>query len=120
MRKIWIDKVEDLDLQNLGCHWTRNFQYSHNGGGSNGLTEKRAIEVRVIAEVAQSQINLTATEFSNESHPSEKEVVLNANTKINAEYEFIVNGKILGGYGSVHKSIANTGTRVDTWVKNLK
>ncbi len=122
MRKIWVDEVEDLDLQNLGCHWTTNFNYTHMGGGSNGLTEKKALLCRVTAQVSQKEINAVATAMSNENHPHEKEVVLNTGSKIKIEYDFVIyeTGKILGGFGTKYAAEANTGTRVDTWVKNLK
>lgn len=111
-RKIWVGKKEDLDLNNLGCHFTKDHTYTHNGGGSNGCTINTGTLVTIICDVKKSQINESATAESNLYHPEEKEVVLKPNQKINVRYRFT------GSYNDIHEAIANTGTRFDKWVEN--
>lgn len=108
-RIIYLDSIEELDLDNLGVHFTADRYYKHTGGGSNGLTKtdsKITVHVRVLGGY-KNKINKEATAISRENYPNEKEVVLNFNEKLTAW----INGK---------KVIVNTGTRSDLWVKNLK
>lgn len=111
-RKIWVDKKEDLDLSNIGCHWTRDHTYTHNGGGSNGYTINSGIPVAIICDVKKSQINESATAESNLYHPAEKEVVLKPNQRLNVRVRFGT------AYGELVEATANTGTRFDKWVEN--
>ncbi|HEX9804321.1 MAG TPA: hypothetical protein VGA67_01445 [Candidatus Dojkabacteria bacterium] len=98
--------------------------YSHNGGGSNGLTEEKIIEVD--AYVSEYIVNEEATKISNEEYPNENEVILKQNQ------ELVVNLRIFGGtmeHGKIVRYMkdfsnrtikVNTGNRADEWVKNLK
>ena len=107
-RVIYLNSIEELDLNNIGVHFTSDKYYRHSGGGSNGLTEVKKIEVVIcIDRVSKNKINEKATAISNANYPSEKEVVLEMNT----EFSAWVLGK---------KVKINTGTRADLWVKNLK
>lgn len=110
-RKIWIDKKSDLDVDNLGCHFTKDPHYTHLGGRSNGCTERKKILATITGNVKKYQVNQSATTESNLYHPKEKEVVLKPNQIIRVEVKFGKSGK-----ASLKK--ANTGTRFDKWVEN--
>lgn len=108
-RVIYLNNIEELDLNNCGVHFTSNKDYNHVGGGSNGTTKtegKIAVVINVLGGY-KNKINTEATAISNENYPNEKEVVLNFNTKLTAW----ING---------NKVTINTGDRGDLWVKNLK
>jgi hypothetical protein len=117
VRKIWAEKLEDIDFKNLGCHWTTDetvlAKYSSiqlNGNDNEGNSFYLYAD-----SVEESIINIEATEISNTDHPSEKEVVLIENSKI------IISEIIdLDGNSVAFDLEANTGIRVDEWVKNLK
>lgn len=107
-RTIYLNNIEELDLNNCGVHFSKDKNYSHNGGGSNGVT-KKAGKIEVVISVLggyNGKINEEATAISNANYPNEKEVVLNFNTKLTAW----IKGE---------KVTINTGDRGDIWVKNL-
>ena len=107
-RTIYLNNIEELDLDNFGVHFTADRYYKHVGGGSNGLTKtdgKIRITVSVLGGYSK-KINEEATKISNENYPSEKEVVLGFNQKLTGW----MNGK---------KVVVNTGNRSDEWVKKL-
>lgn len=112
-RRISVARIEDLDLNNLGCHWTRDYNYQHTGGGYNGLTENKGVSVLISATVKKSQINEAATAESNLYHPKEKEIVLNENQVVKITY------RASGDWNNIITATANTGNRVDQWVKNM-
>lgn len=123
-RTIYLSNLSDLDLNNVGCHFTKNLAYKHSGGGSNGVTNtKTAYRVEVL--VSEYTSNDEATAISNENYPNEQEVVLEMNQVITAE--IIITPAVDGGWGTRfhpeykrYTTQANTGTRADVWVKNLK
>lgn len=117
-RTISLDCLESFDAENAGCHWGR-INTRFNGGGENGLTPKRKYTLWLCAKVTADQINQAATEMSNREHPEEKEVVLNENTTIEVSAHPTEGDRRIWGLRKEIMTI-NTGTRVDSWVKNLR
>ena len=111
VRIITAESIESIDLNNLGNHFTIE-----------GNEPAIASKLEALSADAQSgdlfyiyvdcdSINQEATDFSNEEHPEEKEVVTNPNTTV----------KILeildDSFNVVAKNvIGNTGSRVHEWV----
>jgi hypothetical protein len=114
-RTIYLDRMEDLDLENIGCHFTADLDYKHEGGGSNGLTPKGNFKVDIF--VRAYIVNEEATAISNANYANEKEVVLDMNQDIEVEVRAF---PISGGLAKRFSAKANTGTRADLWVKKLK
>jgi hypothetical protein len=110
-RVIFVSDPSEIDFENFGVHFTENLNYTHNGGGSNGITPDAEYKVTVFAK--RYRVNENATEISRENHPHEKEVVLDFNQKLNCEISVMKNGAFV----SFEKGTINTGTRADEWVK---
>ncbi len=113
-RVIFVDSKDEIDLTNIGVHWTRNPNYTHKGGGSNGGTPEGELMVTFLTSdfVADDY----ATEFSNVNYPHEQEVVLEE------EQDLIANIVIEDNWGVIEimRGVeVNIGTRSDGWVKNL-
>ncbi len=117
-RVIFADKLEDVDFTNVGVHFTSDLGYNHKGGGSNGGTVEREYKITFICK--NYEINEEATEISNESYPSEQEVILEFNQELIADVQVQTKTKF-GGYGRVVNSEKkiNIGTRCDLWVSKL-
>ncbi len=86
-RAIYLNKIEDLDLHNFGCHWTKDEYYCI------GTTEfptndisasKRKGEIQFLfkAKIAENLIDKKRTNLSNKEYPNESECVLKQNIKI--------------------------------------
>lgn len=112
-RVVFVSDPSEIDFENFGVHFTENLNYTHSGGGSNGLTPGSEYKVTVYAK--RYKVNENATEVSRENHPHEKEVVLQPNQKLACEISVMKNGKFV----SFEKGEVNTGTRCDQWVKNI-
>lgn len=122
-RTIYLNNINDLDLDNLGVHFTADLGYKHRGGGSTGVTNTETA-FRVDVFVSQYVVNEEATAMSNEGYPTEHEVVLEMNQEI--DVEVVVVPRVNIGWGSrfhpeykKYNTKANTGNRADEWVKNL-
>jgi hypothetical protein len=113
-RIIFVDDINAVDYNNLGVHFTSDLGYSHNGGGSNGLTPDARYKVSIYAK--KYEVNESATLISRENHPTESEIVLAFNCKMKAEVGII--DTLTGSGVSFEKRIVNTGTRCDEWVKH--
>ena len=122
-RTLMLNSMTDLDLNNLGVHFSGWMGYIHTNGGQNGSTVYRKYFVEIYAEVNDSMINQEATAMSNESYAKENEVVLLKNQPLNVE--IVVNegvereGRIAflrSGMKPAYSAKANTGTRSDDWV----
>jgi hypothetical protein len=111
-RVIFVNDPLEVDFNNFGVHFTEDLNYTHQGGGSNGVTPDGEYKVTVYAK--RYKVNESATEISRESHPREKEVVLEFNQQVKCEISIMKNGKPL----SFEKGFVNTGTRCDKWVKS--
>ena len=112
-RVIRLSDISELDTQNIGCHWTANKNYTHNGGGQNGFG-KGGLIIEIYTS-RPKEYNKIATSFSREGYPHEKEIVLCEGTTLNVMVIAITeNGK-----RSFYKASGNSGNRVDSWVKNL-
>ena len=116
-RTFYVDSPEQIDLENIGCHFTANLGYNHRGGGSNGGTIEKAYKVTIYTK--DYEINEEATKISNENYPHEQEVVLEMNQKI--DIEMLVAKHNGMGYGICKPEYitADTGERADVWVKNI-
>jgi len=116
VRKIFVEKLEEIDFDNFGVHFSRDNNYKHSGGGSNGLTPSKA-RFQVSAWVRRAKINERATEISNENHPQEKEAVLEFSQVLTAEIGVwdLVENKFV----SFEKRKINTGRRADKWVLEI-
>lgn len=113
IRKIYVSTIEEIDFENFGVHFSENENYSHSGGGSNGLTDEKRFEVCFYAEAAQ--INEDATNRSREEYPREQELVLEFNQSVQGELfilDTVDNYMVVDGE---YKTV-NTGTRADKWV----
>src|SRR5690349_1721351 len=79
-RTAFINSIEELDINNIGCHFSANLSYIHEGGGSNGVTDRnKKLLVRIISIAKRDQILEEATEISNEGFTHEKEYVIKPN-----------------------------------------
>lgn len=116
-RIIFLDKIEDLDLNNIGVHFTADLNYNHNGGGSNGLTKTDA-QYKVVVYVKKYVVNEEATKISNDNYPCEKEIVLQMNQVISAELLVFQKNDTMqfGRATNMGKVKCNVGTRADIWV----
>lgn len=114
-----MNDLADLDLNNIGVHFTLNLSYKHSGGGSNGLTNNQA-NYRIDIYVREYTTNEEATAVSNANYSTEQEVVVDMNCDVICEVK--VFPRVDGGWGRIiqdYSTSANTGTRADLWVKNL-
>lgn len=118
IRKIFVNDPAEVDFQNFGVHFSADNGYRHSGGGSNGTTPNARYEVKAFVETAEA--NEEATAVSNENHPHEKEVVLQANQEVKAKV-FIIDretGYYIGeGRHNGQEMTINTGTRCDKWAE---
>ncbi len=118
-RVLFVDDINQISLDNIGCHWTSNMSYSHSGGGMNGFS-KGNFQVTLLT--SRTGVNKEATKISREGYAHEKEVVLNENTTLKVVYILVVpflNGKLDYSKQERYISSGNTGNRVDKWVKTL-
>jgi hypothetical protein len=116
-RVLYLDSENDIDFENLGNHFTRRMDYVHNGGGEKGFSNGKYI-VCVCGFVEENRINEAATEFSNKNYPHESEVVTEKKSEIRITSIQVLTKK---GYLLRKKRVnilANTGKRIDAWVKN--
>ena len=123
-RFIQVDNLEELNLENVGVHFTRTQSYIHNGGGSNGCTVAKKYTVKIAINAFEDwgktkySILEDATLESNTNFPKEQELVLAPNQKLDALIQvFDKTGKFhfFGFRGQ--KFEINTGTRMDKWVE---
>jgi|GEM_PF-5418967 len=123
-RIIYADSLNEVDFNNFGNHFSSNedaickyfadtlakSSFSINGCDNSDKEEKFIF----IVEVDEKDINQEATEESNLYYPDEFEVVLKENStiKINEVWSLVTQEE-------VEKDVtqANTGTRIDEWVK---
>ena len=113
IRKIYANKIEDIDIQNIGCHWTSDESVLTRSGAFGYTSAEGSIEYRVYATVEESYIDQLATDFSNDRYPSEKEVVLLKNVKLSVT----IWNREIGEDEYIGE--ANTGTRNEKWVDNF-
>jgi hypothetical protein len=111
-RVIFVSDLSEIDFNNFGVHFTENLQYTHLGGGSNGLSEAKKYKITVF--VKKYEVNENATNISRESFPHEKEVVLDFDQELNCQLSIIENNEFV----SISKCKINTGQRSDLWVRN--
>lgn len=113
IRRIYADGVEDIDLSNLGCHWT-SCESSFSKKGAFGYTQQTGkIGFKVYAKVTQSMLDIAASSFSNERYPHEKEVIVRPNTQM----EIVIwNPETCE---DDYEGPANTGSRIEKWVDNF-
>ena len=116
-RTFYVDRPEDIDYNNIGCHFTADLNYNHLGGGSNGGTVERMFKVTIYAE--EYIVNDEATKVSNENYPHEKEVVLEMDQTIEVEINIAKHNGLGYGYCKPERITVNTGDRADLWVKNM-
>ena len=126
-RTIYLESLDQLDLDNLGCHFSSAMGYIHRNGSQSGTTRKGLFLVEIYVDVDKGMINQEATEQSNLEYPKEMEVVLNTNQSLDVTVSVHKgtqsNGEIVfyrSGLRPAYSAIANTGTRVDDWVKEIK
>lgn len=123
-RTIYINNLNDLDIDNIGCHFTADLGYKHKGGGSNGVTNTETA-FRVDVFVSEYVVNVQATAISNANYPTEQEVVLEMDQEIDVEIIAVPrhsDGTWATRFHPEYKQYsakANTGTRADVWVKTL-
>lgn len=119
-RVVYLNEVSELDLNNLGNHFTKNNSYTHKGGGANGVTLFKKIKCSIRAMIEESLINKEATLLSNNEYPHECEVVTFQNSEIlvyEISYEFHAD-RLPMKFDNEPKK-ANTGSRIDKWVETL-
>ena len=119
VRTIQINDLSDLDLSNVGCHWTENVDYIHKGGGQHGTTNRLKYTAKLIC--TKYQKNEKATEESRKNYPKEREVVLEKNQSLKGRLVIINNDNYsFAFYGFMGIEVEfNTGTRCDAWVEKL-
>ena len=97
-------QTDNIDINNVGCHWTWNCEVAENvykvvyGGCSDDFDETAVVKI-IEAEIDQNAIDFEATMYSICEYPAEFEIVLKKNVQI-GEY--------------------NTGSRVDDWVNSIE
>ena len=109
-RTIAIDCIDQLDTQNLGCHWTEspNFNYCK--------SEKVA---KITAVFSKKCINKEATAISNNGYAKEEEVVIFENSNpISVFVRLSVKGEFLYECDRFEFENCSTGLRIDKWVNN--
>jgi hypothetical protein len=124
-RVLYVDSIDDLDIKNIGCHFSNSLQYIHTGGGSNGTTNNnKKYMLRVISVFKKDQVNQEATDVSNEGFKHESEIVLKPNENVDVEIEVSKNNGKQGGstswmplFNENYKGTVNTGNRYDKWVE---
>lgn len=116
VRRIYADKYQDIDFNNLGLHWTSDEEVlikTNNSLSGNKITGAKAFNLYV--EIEDSMINKEATKESNTTHAWEKEIVLNKNISL----ENVIVFDMEEGEDVAEIETANSGTRCDEWVKNF-
>jgi hypothetical protein len=114
VRIITAESLESIDLNNLGNHFTVEGNEPAIVSKIQHLSEDAQGGALFYVYVECDSINQEATDFSNEEHPSEKEVVTNANSTI----------KVLEILDDCFNVVAenltgNTGSRVHEWVSKM-
>ena len=112
-RAIFLNSVEELDINNFGCHWSKNEHYSN---GTNFFYENISDFKRIGGKiflfettVSPEQIDNISTKKSNKDYPKEEECVLKRNTLLK-EITLVNQAKKIK-----FKNI-NTGIRVCKWI----
>lgn len=113
-RGFFSDSIEDIDLNEIGCHWSVDEQVANDIENS-VLSTKQGNELFVVTTwINLVDINFMATMESSKAHPREFEIVIEPNTDI------LIN--IQDNYGEtvVNSIRANTGNRYDSWVDDAR
>ena len=111
VRIITAESLENIDLNNLGNHFTVEGNEAEIASKLEFLSEDAQKGELFYVYVECDNVNNEATEISNSNHPSEKEVVTNENSHIKIT-------EILDDcFNVVAENIeGNTGSRVHEWV----
>ena len=113
VRRIYADKYEDIDFNNIGLHWTSDELVLRGWNQMHPNTKKTGDKAfNLYVEIDGSMINEEATLESNTNHAWEKEVVLNPNVILKNVIVF----DIEESEDVAEIEIANSGTRCDPWV----
>ena len=114
VRRIYADKYQDIDFNNLGLHWTSDEKVLIKTSGTlSGNDKTGAKAFNLYVEIDETMINKEATEESNTNHAWEKEIVLNPNVVL----ENVIVFDMEEGEDVAEIEIANAGTNCDEWVK---
>lgn len=102
-------QTDNLDYQNIGCHWTSKKKVAQNcydiiyGGNSDDFDENANIML-LQADIDSEIIDINASLYSRCDYPTEFEVVLLPNQN----FQLINGGKV------------NSGNRRDDWIEQNK
>jgi hypothetical protein len=113
-RGIKLNDVSDLDMNNLGVHFTAEPSVANSMDNWMTSLNKTGNELFIIsAWIDVDDINFPATLNSNSDYPREYEIVMDKNVKLKIDVE--------DNYGEVvlSNASANTGTRQDGWVSEI-
>ena len=112
-RGIFLSSIENLDLKNFGCHWSKNehFCYGTEFFNENISDFERTGEKMFLfeTEVNEGQIDIYSTEKSNFEFPNEEECVLKRNIQL--KKIILINQKKKLEFKNI-----NTGNRVCKWI----
>jgi len=108
-RAIYLDEIEQLDINNFGCHWTFDEFYCNSVEFiyNNISNKKRLGKIQFLfkASINKNLIDIKRTRESNKEFPSESECVLKQDIELlNVELIFPLN-KII--------KCVNTGNRIE-------
>jgi len=112
IRNIYLNSFDEFDVNNIGCHWSKDHGYMHAGGGEAGLTNTDLELFQIFVKSDSVEIDINATEMSNEECGVEQEIVLDQNQNISILYYNTEDDEY-------YRIEGNTGNRVDSWVASL-
>jgi len=121
-RKVFVDCIENIDFQNVGCHTSKNKNVAVEFSDVMGKKSQNSFLLEIFIDDAF--VAKEATNASNRDYPKEKECVLYPNSEIKKiDIWEIRSGKYGGLYFVETKKSKDvelsTGTRFDIWITEL-
>lgn len=115
-RGLFLNNIEELDIESFGIHWTKDWNYPNSIEFFNhNISEntRRGNKLFIFeAEIEDCMIDFERTIISNRDYASESEITLN-------QHVIIQNVELIN-QEYTYKTIINTGNRGDNWTRQIK
>lgn len=108
-RAIRANSINNINLNNIGLHWSESEDHAYDVA-KRGYREGEGEVYTIIANVADHDINISATIESRLEYPREYEICLNEFVTLNVEVKN-------ESWETEYKGTANSGNLCDRWLE---